>query len=134
MRTKHRRNRKKRVHGYAARVPLAAFVAVVLMLAIGVLWVKAGTEALGREIVRLEQVSADLTEQLLTEDMKWNRMRSARNIATVLRRRGIEMGWPSSDQVVRMQAMQGAALLAGQQPAWESQPRYADAGRKGRYE
>ena len=133
MRTKHRRNRRKRVNGYAARVPLAVFVAVALMLIIGMLWLKAGSDALGAEISRLERVSQDLTEQLLNEEMKWNRMQSARNISTVLTRSGIRMDWPASGQVVRMQDAR-RDLLADQDLDWDAENRYAGVGRTGRHE
>ncbi len=133
MRTKKRRNRRKRVNGYAHRVPMAVFVVLAMTLLIGTLWVKATSDAVGREIQRLEQYSQELGERLLTEEMRWNRLRSVDQIRRSLASNGIEMDWPERDQVVMLSDMRGDQLVdVGNEVTGEN--RYAGTGRTGGYE
>ncbi len=133
MRSKKRRNRRKRVNGYAHRVPVAVFVVLAMVLMIGTLWVKASSDAIGVEIQRLEQQSGELSERLLTEEMKWNRLRSADQIRRSLASNGIQMDWPSRDQVVRLQDSR-AIHIAGQAGRVSGDDYYAGVGRMGRHE
>ena len=133
MRAKNRRNRRKRVNGYAHRVPIAAFVVLAMVLLIGTLWVKASCDAIGAEIQRLEQRSSELSERLLTEEMKWNRLRSADQIRRSLASNGIRMDWPSRDQVV-MLTDNRAGHMAAYSDEMTGDERYAGVGRTGRYE
>ena len=133
MRSKNRRNRRKRVNGYAHRVPVAVFVVLAMVLLIGTLWVKASCDALGAEIQRLEQRSRELSERLLTEEMKWNRLRSADQIRRSLASNGIQMDWPSRDQVVTIRRHR-ADQIAEREGELTGDDRYAGVGRMGRYE
>jgi len=133
MRAKNRRNRRKRVHGYAHRVPLAVFIVVAMVLLIGTLWVKAGCDAIGTEIRRLEGVSQELSERLLTEEMKWNRLRSVDRIRRSLSTSGIPMDWPSRNQVVVLRDVRDWHL-ADNGGAVSEGDRYAGVGRTGGYE
>jgi hypothetical protein len=95
------------VNGYAHRVPVAVFVVVAMMLLIGALWVKSSCDAIGAEIHRLEGASRELGDRLLTEDMKWNRLRSVDQIRRSLASYGIRMDWPSREQVVVLADVRG---------------------------
>lgn len=133
MKAKNRRNRRKRVHGYASRVPMAVFVVVAMVLLIGTLWVKASCDAIGSEIHRLELVSQELGERLLTEEMKWNRLRSVDRIRRSLASNGVRMDWPSQGQVVMLADVRGFAVADSDADVAGDQ-RYAGVGRTGRYE
>jgi hypothetical protein len=134
MRNKKRRNRRKRVNGYAHRVPMAVFVVLAMMLLIGMLWVKADCDAIGTEIRKLEEVSQELSERLLTEEMKWNRLRSVDRIRRSLATNGIQMDWPGRNQVVVLQDSRPWSLAENTSGQDTSSHRYADAGRMGGYE
>ena len=134
MRAKNRRNRRKRVHGYAHRVPVAVFVVVAMMMLIGTLWVKASCDAIGMEIHRLEQVSGELRERLLTEEMKWNRLRSVDQIRRSLASSGIRMDWPGRDQVVVLSDVRSWQLADEGTTFGDDGHRYAGVGRTGGYE
>lgn len=133
MRNKKRRNRRKRVNGYAHRLPMAVFVVLAMMLLIGMLWVKADCDAIGTEIRKLEEVSQELSERLLTEEMKWNRLRSADRIRRSLATNGIQMDWPGRAQVVMLVDRRQWPVAESQDAAGRSH-RYADTGRMGGYE
>jgi hypothetical protein len=133
MRGKNKRNRRKRVNGYANRVPIAVVVVVAMVMLIGSLWVKSSCDALGVEIRRLEQVSQELGERLLTEDMKWNRLRSVDRIRASLATNGVRMDWPVRDQVVKLADVRPVHLV-DVVPDRSTGDRYASAGRMGRYE
>ena len=133
MRTKKRRNRRKRVHGYAHRVPVAVFVVMAMVLLIGTLWVKASCDAIGAEIQRLEQYSQELSERLLTEEMKWNRLRSVDQIRRSLANYGIRMDWPERDQVVMLPGVDASRMVRSVREM-PGDDRYAGVGRTGRYE
>ena len=133
MRSKKRRNRRKRVNGYAHRVPVAVFVVLAMVLMIGTLWVKASSDAIGVEIQRLEEQSRELSERLLTEEMKWNRLRSADQIRRSLASNGIQMDWPSRDQVVRLQVA-GTSQMAVNGGDVSGDDYYAGIGRMSRHE
>jgi hypothetical protein len=133
MRGKHKRNRRKRVNGYAHRVPVAVFVVVAMVLLIGALWVKASCDAIGTEINRLERASRDLSDRLLTEDMKWNRLRSVDQIRRSLVSNGIQMDWPSRGQVVVLADARDWQIADKDEGIMRGH-RYASVGRTGRYE
>ena len=133
MKVKKRRNRRKRVNGYAHRVPMAVFVVLAMVLLIGTLWVKTNSDTLGAEIQRLEAYSRELNERLLTEEMKWNRLRSADQIRRSLSTNGIQMDWPSRDQIV-MLADNRSGQMAGMDGDVARPHRYVGVGRTGRYE
>jgi len=133
MRAKKRRNRRKRVNGYAHRVPMAAFIVMAMVLLIGTLWVKASCDAIGAEIQRLERHSQELSERLLTEEMKWNRLRSVDQIRRSLASNGIRMDWPGRDQVVTLTDVR-AGQMAGADGVLTGDDRYAGVGRMGGYE
>lgn len=133
MRGKNKRNRRKRVNGYANRVPVAVVVVVAMVMLIGSLWVKSTCDALGVEIRRLEQFSQELGERLLTEDMKWNRLRSVDRIRASLATNGIRMDWPVRDQVVTLADVRPVHLV-GTAVDRSQGDQYAATGRTGRYE
>ena len=133
MRAKKRRNRRKRVNGYAHRVPVAVFIVLAMFLLIGTLWVKASSDAIGREIQRLEQYSEELGERLLTEEMRWNRLRSVDQIRRSLASNGIEMNWPGRDQIVTLSDLR-AGQIVDTVGNVSSEDRYAVTGRMGGYE
>jgi hypothetical protein len=134
MKARRKRNRKKRVDGYLFPVPFASLLVVAGMAALAYLWMLSRCEAMGKEIKRLERTEAELSERYLNEELKWTRMRSPQNLERILARNGVEMDWPSGQQVVLMadaglytrSVESGGALTESRQ--------YAGLGRSERHE
>jgi len=133
MKTRRKRNRKKRVEGYMFPVPFATLVVVGGVAALAYLWMISRCEAIGAEIKALEVVEASLAEKYLNEELKWTRLRSPQNLERILARNGVKMDWPARGQVILLAS-------AGIQEAGESSGtagqdrRYAGVSRTGRYE
>lgn len=102
MKSRRKRNRKKRVDGYLFPVPFASLLVVVGLAALAYLWMLSRCEAIGTDIKQLERVQAKLTERYLNEELKWTRMRSPQNLERILARNGVNMDWPKGQQVVLM--------------------------------
>ncbi len=100
MKTRRRRNRKKRVDGYLFPVPFASLLVVAGVALLAYLWMLTRCEAIGTEIKVLERAEAELTERYLNEELKWTRMRSPQNLERILARNGVKMDWPTGRQVV----------------------------------
>jgi len=95
-----RRNRRVKVDGFLLPRPFAGIVVFVAATALVFLWLSSRSEALGREIEKLEQEQARLNKKLLNEEYKWSRLKSPKHIEETLARYGIEMSWPNRDQVI----------------------------------
>ena len=98
-----RRNRKKRQID-ASGVPFrtGGLVLVVVMAGLAYVWLGSQTEKLGTELKALETEQALLSKKYLNEEYRWSRIKSPRSVVFALGKRGINMDWPRSDQLVRL--------------------------------
>lgn len=79
--------------------------AIVVLLVFGVIVhavLKHHCKALNREIAKLETDQRKLVEDLSRERIRWNQLKTPRNLDTALSRHGIAMNHPSSVQLVHM--------------------------------
>lgn len=97
-----RRNKKKKLDSFMLPLPLAGVVVLVTAVALAYVWLDCRCETLGREIKALERDKELLKRKCLTEEYKWARMKSPREIDKALQKFHIEMAWPKSDQILRM--------------------------------
>jgi hypothetical protein len=99
-----RRNRKKRRNdGFMLHAtPMVGILTLLVVLALGYVWLACRCQALGRDIQKLEQGHEDLMKRCRNEDAKWIQIRSRQNLQAALARHGIVMSWPSSAQIIRM--------------------------------
>ncbi len=133
LKTRRRRNRKKRMEGAMFPVPVASLLIAFGVVAVSYLWMISRCEAIGAEIKSLEAAEAALTETFLNEELKWTRLRSPSNLERILARNGVRMNWPARGQVVLL-AHAGMWDLEDSGDAVTSEVRYAGVGRTGRYE
>ena len=99
-----RRNRKKNLQSQALPVPFEGAVALFALLALAYVWLVCRGQALGDELLALEQKRDALSLQHQQELFKWTRMKSPQNLERALREHGIAMNWPANRQVVRLRA------------------------------
>lgn len=97
---KKARNRRKRLNGYYSPICIAGIMIAIVSAGVFKVWIETRCSSIGKEIKRLEQDAIVLKEKFLNEEMKWMRMKSARNLERVLVRHGIDMDWPSDGQVI----------------------------------
>ena len=98
-----RKNRKKRkLNASMVPRPFAGVVALVVVFALGYVWIGSRCEALGRELKSLENERQVLHKQYLIEESKWIRMKSPQELQKALERHNIIMTWPKNDQVIRL--------------------------------
>lgn len=110
------KNRKKKhVKLPLLSVPLATVVIVLFSYGLGWLWLQTQCESLGRDIKRLETERAAIDRKCQIEQYQWARLKSPQNLENELERRGIEMGWPRKDQVIRISKQALAAEINGSQ-------------------
>lgn len=133
IKTRRKRNRKKRVDGYLFPVPFATVLVVAGVAALAYLWMVSRCEAMGAEIKILEAEDASLTEKYLNEELKWTRLRSPQNLERILTRNGVKMDWPARGQVIMLA---NAGIWEKEAPAetMGQDDRYAGMSRTGRYE
>ena len=97
-----RKNRKKKVDGFAFPAPFAGIAVLGVCFALCYVWLDCRCEAVGRQLKRLEGRRAELRKVLLTEEYQWTRTKAPANIDRSLARYGMVMTWPRPDQIVRM--------------------------------
>lgn len=99
-----KRNRKKKVNGFALPVPFAGVVVFVVLAALVYVWLDDCGDSLGSELKALEKQSELLHQKLLNEEYKWMQEKSPRNIVAALRKHNLVMTWPTKEQVVSLRA------------------------------
>jgi hypothetical protein len=78
--------------------------------------IQSRTEALGREIKKLEAQRDHLREKVVKEQCEWARMQSPANVEKALKEHGLVMTWPGRDQVVRLRADGAIDAMMGPEP------------------
>ncbi len=132
IRTRKKRNRKKRVDGYLIPVPFVSVLVAMGIAALAYLWMISRCEAIGAEIKTLEAEQAELIKRYNNEDLKWTRMKAPRELERILTRNGVRMNYPSPDQVVLLADARPVETTEFDEQA--GQRRYAGMRRTGRYE
>ncbi len=98
-----RRNRRKfPTDGFVLPLSFTTLVTVLVLLALGCVWIESRCGHLGRELRRLEKEKSELTRRCLAEESIWARMRSPLHLDRALTRHGLTMAWPRPDQIVRL--------------------------------
>ena len=100
-----RRNRRRRVQGFAFPVPFAGIIVVVSVLALGYIWLGCCCESVGRDIKVLEAERRELDKQQVNERYRWARMKAPRSLERALGQHSIEMVYPRHDQVVDLRTL-----------------------------
>jgi len=117
-----KRNRKRRVEGFALPVPFTGFVIIVVILSLVHVYITNCCDALGNEIAVLEKKKNELLKQLSYEECKWARMCSSEGIEKAMERFNINMDLPDLKiQVVRIQVSELPSIEIED----EVQPQYA---------
>lgn len=81
---------------------LATLLLGATVCSLGYLWLGGRCDHLGRQINALEKQLEAKEREVLNEDFKWTNMTSTKQIEALLRKHGIEMGWPGEESVVRL--------------------------------
>jgi hypothetical protein len=74
----------------------------VVSLALVYLWIGHKCSQYSEEIKRLDNQSADLDNERIREQTKWDAMKSADKLDQLLVRHGLMMSYPTAAQVVRV--------------------------------
>jgi hypothetical protein len=96
-----RRRRYQHPLAYIPKPVSIGFVAVV-SLALVYLWIGHKCSQYSEEIKRLDNQSADLDNERIREQTKWDAMKSADKLDQLLVRHGLMMSYPTAAQVVRV--------------------------------
>jgi len=99
---RRKRNRKRRVEGFAFPVPVAGGAIALAALALSFLWLDSRCKTVGSEIKELEKQKAELSKRHVNEEYRWAQLKSPRNMEKALSKWNIEMKWPSPSQVERL--------------------------------
>ena len=99
-----RKNRKRKVAGFAFPVPFAGVVVFLALAALAYVWLEYCADSLGCEMKALEKQRDLLHQKHLNEEYKWMQEKSTRNIMAALRKHNLVMRWPTRNQVVHLQA------------------------------
>lgn len=97
-----RRNRKRRVNTKVLP-PSVAGIAVMIVSLVLVYWfMDAKCAQLGQEIRKHEQGLASLEDERVREEARWNEKKTPEKLGQAMLQNGIDMNYPTADQVVRM--------------------------------
>jgi hypothetical protein len=96
-----RRMRFKHPLAYVPKPVGIGFVAVV-SLALVYLWMGHKCSQYSEEIKRLDDQYAELENERVREDTKWNGMKTAEQLDLLLVRNGLLMVYPNASQIVRV--------------------------------
>jgi cell division protein FtsL len=99
-----KRNRKKTAHGFASPVPFAGLVVLAVVTALSYVWLEYCYDSLGSELKSLEKQKDGLNQKYLNDEYKWMQEKSPRGILAALKKHNLPMTWPTSSQVVHLQA------------------------------
>ena len=86
-------------------MPIVSVVGALALFLGGYIWLSCRCDALGRELRSLESEKERLQNEYLTEEYKWMRMKSPREIEKALEKHNIMMTWPKTEQVIRLSDM-----------------------------
>ena len=108
------RRRRRFTHPltYVPKPVGVVFVAVV-SLALVYLWMGHKCSQYSEEIKRLEDQCAELDNEKVREETKWNAMKGAEQLDSLLVRNGLLMVYPNAAQIVRVGGVLRASALAG---------------------
>jgi hypothetical protein len=112
---RNKNRKKKQLNVRLLPVPLTIGVMALSSYALGWIWLECRCEALGRDIKHLETQQAAIERKCQIEQFQWSRLKSPQNLENELERRGIEMGWPRKDQVIRISKQALVAEMNGMQ-------------------
>ena len=102
MTRRSRRNRRKQDTGAALHAPMIAVLVLAAIVFISFLWLGGRCEDLGRRIKAAEKDYESLHRRVLTEDMKWTRMKSPGRVRVYLQKHNLQMDWPKESHIVRI--------------------------------
>ena len=113
----HRRRRFTHPLAYVPK-PVGVGFVVVVSLALVYLWMGHKCSQYSEEIKRLEDQCAELDNEKIREETKWNGMKTAEQLDALLMRNGMPMVYPNAAQIVRVSGASrglppGASALAG---------------------
>jgi hypothetical protein len=98
-----RLNRKKgKSAGYIVPVPFAIVVVVSSVLSLGYLWLGVQCDGLGSEIKELESKRYEAERKRRYEESRWAATKSPGEIRKALDKWGLNLAWPTSDQIVKI--------------------------------
>ena len=116
----HRRRRGRQLVTLVPK-PVGVVFVVVVSLALVYLWMGHKCSQYSEEIKRCEDQCAELDNEKVREETKWNAMKTAEQLDTLLVRNGMLMVYPNAAQVVRVSGTSrglsaGGTALAGTEP------------------
>ena len=97
-----RRNRKRQVRIKFLPVPAASVIVLVVSVALSYWFMDSKSAQLGQEIRKYEQNYAALENERVREEARWNENKTPEKLDAAMLQHGIQMTYPTPDQVVRM--------------------------------
>lgn len=94
----------------SAHASVAALIVVLGAVGLGYVGIETKCDTLGREIKRLEVERTRLQEDLSRDRGEWARLSATGSVEEALKKHGLVMNWPTSEQVVRLGGEPRAAL------------------------
>ena len=97
-----KKNKRTQGDGIDIHAPSIAILVVAATAFVLYLWQCGRHEALGNRIADLQGEYDRLHRRVMTEEMKWEKMKLAGNIRRVLAQHQIVMDWPAEDRIIRV--------------------------------
>lgn len=99
-----RRNRKRQVHAKVLPPSVAGIAVLIVSMVLCYWFMDAKCAQLGQEIRKHEQKVASLEDERVREEARWSEKKTPEKLEQAMLQHGIAMSYPTSDQVVRMDA------------------------------
>jgi len=110
-----KKKQKKKSRKAEVRIPFPNVLAMVLVCVaasgLSYVWLCAQCNTLGDEIKRLESVRQKASQQMVTEQSRWENMQAPANFARALKQHGLAMTLPGERQIVRVRRRSGSQAL-----------------------
>ena len=107
-----RRNRKRQLHDRVFPGRAAGIVVLLVTLALGYWFMDSKCAMLSQEMRKHELKYAALENERVREESRWNEKKTPEKLEQAMLQHGIEMSYPTPEQVVRMDG--SGVPLAGQ--------------------
>lgn len=95
---RRKRNKKRKVQGFAYAGPTVGLVILVLV-ALAYVWLGGRCKMIGKDITDLEMKKEELSKRYAYELYHWTQLQSPRNMEKALAKWKLNLVWPSSSQI-----------------------------------
>jgi hypothetical protein len=95
-------NRRKEDNGAQLHAPMIAVLVLLAVIFVSFLYLGGRCENLGSRIKAMEIDIESIHVRVLTEEMKWERMKSPKVIRVYLNKHDLDMSWPGNERIYRI--------------------------------